>query len=274
MNFWNILFAQKHGGSSTTDFFEELFAENTKPSKIETLTGVPPLTFVSDGSNLVDWAISGNSGGVGERTKNLFELAEPQTTVYNVDFVPDKKTGKIVASGLCSSTASSQARFSFNGDERRIISESFLQNGMKFSCDGLVSGSVCGIAYYTSNDMYISEQDCEPGYSEQTIAIPETAVKFRAFVRKQQKAGAADVIFKPMLRPADTSSDFEPYGYKIPITCGGVTTNIFTQSQLMDGDVLTLADTGVNIPTTDGSNTLTVGTTVQPSSMTITYKGK
>ena len=37
------------------------------------LTGVPPLTFVSNGENLVDYRIYGASGGVGGRTENLFD---------------------------------------------------------------------------------------------------------------------------------------------------------------------------------------------------------
>ena len=36
------------------------------------LTSIPPLTFVSNGENLVDYRIDGASGGVGDRTENLF----------------------------------------------------------------------------------------------------------------------------------------------------------------------------------------------------------
>ena len=39
-------------------------------------------------------------------------------------------------------------------------------------------------------------------------------------------------------------------------------------------DEITKTGTGVEIPTTNGSNTLSVDTTVQPSEMSITYKGK
>ena len=37
------------------------------------LTGAPPLTFVSNGENLADYRIDGASGGVGDRTGNLFD---------------------------------------------------------------------------------------------------------------------------------------------------------------------------------------------------------
>lgn len=271
MNFWNILFAQKHGGSSTTDFFEKLLAENTKPSKIKTLTGVPPLTFVSDGSNIVDWSISGAAGGVGEQTKNLCEILIPNGFERNgVVATVDKNAGTITING---DTSFQSSGFSIPLDNSLNpitgISGSYTLTGCP---DG---GST------TTFDLYIYDITDSKILSPRIYSSTESATftadplhEYRVYIQLRKANIYNDVTFRPMFRAADTSSDFEPFGYKIPVTCGGVTTNIFTQSQLMDGDVLTFADTGVDIPTSNGSNTLTVGTTVQPSSMTIKFKGK
>ena len=65
-------------------------------------------------------------------------------------------------------------------------------------------------------------------------------------------------------------TEYVPYGYKIPITCGGETTNIYIgDTPLGTGQTVTGSETGVAIPTVDGQNTLSVGTTVQPSKVVI-----
>lgn len=72
-----------------------------------------------------------------------------------------------------------------------------------------------------------------------------------------------------LISGTESPDDFEPYGYKIPITCGGETTNIYLDSPLYEGDSISLSTAGVEIPTVEGENTLTVGTTVQPSAVEI-----
>ena len=69
-----------------------------------------------------------------------------------------------------------------------------------------------------------------------------------------------------------TKQDYVPY-YCIPISSGGVTTNLYIDSPLGLTDTLTYTDTGIAIPTFDGDNTITFGTTVQPSGMSAEYKG-
>jgi hypothetical protein len=263
MNFWNILFAQKHGASPTGDFFEELLAGYTKPSEVKTLTGIPPLTFVSDGSSLKNWAIFGADPGVGERTKNLIQVPSINTIDRGVKYISDSEKGIIVANRQSVGTNDSSVTFSVLLDA----------GSYRFTCNNDSS--------FTTYDAYVRDLSVtiardnpklSPGQYF-TLAEPETVT---LYFRIRPNYDAQNLIFAPMVQidTGDTNDTFEPYGYKIPVTCGGVTTTIYTQSQLMDGDVLTLADTGVDIPTTDGNNTLTVGTTVQPSNMTIVYNGK
>lgn len=59
------------------------------------------------------------------------------------------------------------------------------------------------------------------------------------------------------------------YSYKIPITCGGETTNIYLDKPLGEGESISMADTGVEISTINGENTLTVDTTIQPSKVSV-----
>ena len=74
-----------------------------------------------------------------------------------------------------------------------------------------------------------------------------------------------------MLNTGATAATFEPYGYKIPVTCGGVTTNIYIDEPLTAGETISYADTSTIIPTSMFLNTLSVGTTVQPEKVFIEY---
>ena len=53
---------------------EEMFWADYALIVEKELSGIPPLTFVSNGENLVDYRIYGSSGGVGDRTANLFDV--------------------------------------------------------------------------------------------------------------------------------------------------------------------------------------------------------
>ena len=69
----------------------------------------------------------------------------------------------------------------------------------------------------------------------------------------------------------------EPYGFKIPVTVREesgekITTNIYLNEPLAEGESISMSDTGVAIPTISGINILSVDTTVQPSRVDV--KGK
>ena len=54
---------------------------------------------------------------------------------------------------------------------------------------------------------------------------------------------------------------------------GGTTTNIYLDEPLEESESISMSDTGVSIPTINGSNTLSIGTAVQPSKVFIKYGG-
>ena len=103
MNYYKILQAKQCGNANGLTAYERQFVEYLKKIDIKTLTGVPPLTFVSDGSNLVDWSISGAAGGVGDRTKNLLDITVASGTYKsggaNLTYTIDKTAGTITLNG-------------------------------------------------------------------------------------------------------------------------------------------------------------------------------
>ena len=68
-------------------------------------------------------------------------------------------------------------------------------------------------------------------------------------------------------------SKYEPYGYKVPVVCGGTTTNIYLDEPIGANESISLSDTNINIPTFKGTNVLTVDTTVQPTNVFIKVGG-
>ena len=222
----------------------ELYYRTHKGKGSNTKTGIPPLTFVSNGDNLTDYKIFGNSGGVGDRTKNLFNI-NTATPVY------------------ISRTGSEEV-----ADQRNLTSdfisvipgESYIwkayptTNGQPWSA----------VAFYT-NGQFVSRTTVQ--VYTLTFTVPENVNSIRVGSRYMQNGG------RGQLELGTDVTSYEPYGFKIPVECGGTTTTIYTEEPILQNESISMQDTGVSIPTIEGENTLSIGTTVQPSQVYIKYGG-
>lgn len=225
----------------------EIYYRTHKDKGSNAITGVPPLTFVSNGENLVDYRIYGASGGVGDRTENLFDKDSESVSGYINDsgvLVPSPPNYLITTYDYIPVIPSTNYSYkAFNG-----------------------SGTI-RISYYTSGKVFISRQFTEnAGTTNKTAHVPPNC----GYVRLSIDNNLSQTV---LVQGNSSLSIYEPYGYKIPIVCGGTTTNIYLDGPLEESESVSLSDTGVSIPTTNGSNTLSVGTTVQPSKMYIKYGG-
>lgn len=209
------------------------------------LTGSPPLSFVSNGQPFSDYRIYGNSGGVGDRTKNLFNI-NTASPVYVAN------DGKEV-----------------EADRENLTSDSIsVTPGEKFVWKAypttqLLSWSA--VAFYMDNrfvNRIVAAQSTSLSFE-----VPDGVNRLKIGSRYLQNGGYAQ------LELGSFATDYEPYGYKIPIVCGETTTNIYLNEPLSEGESISMSDAGISIPTINGSNTLSIGTTVQPSNMYIKYGG-
>lgn len=208
------------------------------------------ITFFSNGENLIDYIIYGAAGGVGERTENLFDVANqieyyflnPNGTIeyssshatHTSDYIDVTNINFLILTGIHHTPPISK-------NSRRYI---FFNDAM-------------GIVYVGDIDWDISS----PIY----IYVPNNAKYFRF---------SYDTTFENvMLNSGHNAIPYEPYGYKIPIVCGGTTTNIYLNEPLGENESISMSDTGVSIPTINGTNILTVDTSVQPSNVYLKYKG-
>lgn len=181
-------------GFNNTGEVEAVYA-----AKRATTTGTPPLSFPSKGYDLEDFLISGNTvqdgtptpeapvdvAGCGVRTGNLFD----KTTVI---------IGKrVVANGE-------------SIDERKAHSDYIDLSGINAISVSSDIGESTNIYFYSSKtntaDSYVRGR---------TASVPQGAKYCRVNM-------SVDDINTFMLNSGSTPLQYEPYGYKLPLTCGGI----------------------------------------------------
>ena len=218
------------------------------------LTGVPPMTFVSNGENLVDYRIYGATGGVGDRTGNLFD----KNSAVIINQAPSVWTED---SHLSSSVAFCDITLSVVKNTTYTIKKG--------------AGNKLGVwAQKANNRAAILFANDNNATSCQFYSGDYTTVYVHINNRSMEGGNVSDeeLINNLMLCEGNTIPEtYEPYGYKVPIVCGGTTTNIYLNEPLGENESISMSDTGLSIPTINGSNTLNVDTAIQPNSVYIKY---
>ena len=230
---------------------EELLIEWLTTTTYKELTGVPPLTFVSNGENLVDYRIYGATGGVGDRMANLFDKDSESVA----GFINDSGAIATVPNYPMSTY-----------DYIHVLPNTYYSYKAFIVANPNESQTI-RVSYYTSRKVFISRYfEIGNGLTTETIRTPNNCFYVRLSID--------DNLENVMLWEGSSNvSVYEPYGYKVPIVCGGTTTNIYLNEPLGENESISMNDTGVSIPTINGSNTLSVDTSVQPSSVYVKYKG-
>jgi hypothetical protein len=262
------------------DYWTLLWGRKLSAAMIKTITGTLPLTFTAKGGNAVDWTISGNSGGVGERTKNSFEIIPSDQTITETGtliFATNVENGTITANGTCGSSIST-------------VKQSFMVTP-ELAGDYYFSGSFNQTSSTSTFDAYMYDLTAHAfiqkwdgttrspyikGTESQEVKLIEghsTELTFRVY----KNTTVDNLVFKPMLRPADTTPEFIPYGYQVPITISqdgesDKSYEIFIgDAPLGEGETVSKTSTGIDIELFEGENTVSTTLTNKPE-MTIKYK--
>lgn len=245
MNFYNLLKYAKTGVSSGLSEYDKQKADamtNGGGQTEKTISGIPPLSFKSDGSALSAWTITGAAGGVGDRTVNLFDADEVMHNFYIND---TDGTARAAADNDCSYYIP-------------------VKPETNYYITSIPSGRWG--AWYDENKQFIS------GITIYGVKKSPAGAKYMR-VTVNRNNNNPDFAENFMVVEGSTAPEnFVPYGYEIPITCGGTTKNVYLDAPLDTGDTVSMSDTGITITPSNGSNTLSIGTTVQPTSVSITGK--
>lgn len=206
--------------------------------------GVPPLTFESNGQPITRWSIEGSVGGVGDRTENLFDAASNDVQIST----------SIDGSGTPhSSQWFDLYTVAISPNEKYTVYGQPNTSAYEYHCFYNANGQVVG-QFKTSG-------------TTQTGTAPSTAVSLKLNIVKTAKQNVM------LIAGTFVPSDYIPYGYKIPLTCGGETVNIYLDEPLRAGDSITGSPEGIKIMTNNLMPSAAAQTIVK-SGMTLVCDGK
>lgn len=261
------------------------------PRTAKIIEGPPPITFNTSETQLEDWEIYGASGGVGISTPspNIYPpfsmssvYADYWTTdieTYNNHTVWRKTGDSIAWQGLCNVLQLDTGTYTFSVYAKSASAAAlslYISVPNQPAYDDYISGAA---TVNPISDITITNDGTWQRYSL-TFEV-ETA----GYVACRIESRDAVVLYVscPQLETGSIATRYSDYGstiYHIPVTVTGeeegetvsTTVNIPIEFPLGADDMTSRAETGIKIPTYDGENTLSVGTTVQPSRVKIWFK--
>lgn len=258
--------------------------------KRKTMESAPPLTFKGYGKNLKNYRIYGNTIS-SESVGDLIESGEHSGEYV----VPVKIEGK----NLLQNTATSQnirgITFTINGDSSVTCNGTLTPNNDY--ADLAISGVFLGDTDILENGNYtisctgseyalmiVGNSGGELGRTQTSSTEVNISGNLTWVILRVRKADPAITVYPMICRAEIADGTYEPY--QAPVT-----TNLYLPDQIkMVGDEAEYIDfmeqkqhfadgTSIDValpslPTLSGTNTLSVGTTIQPSNITITGKIK
>lgn len=245
--------------------------------------GVPPLTFESNGQPVTNWSIAGAQGGVGDKTDNHFYKTSEMEDASNwigVPFQEDnpasinyfvyyqlplhvKETLKEIGVISAKIFKKEQGEY-FNGmvvaitpQMTRTVDTNYrvLQN----------NGTELNFTQDVSDweNIYLSI-----GYGQGIIFTPAGT---------DRRAQLLNELFNnydlSIVAGSTPPNQYESYGYRIPLTCGGETVNIYLDEPLRAGDSITGSPEGIRIMTNNLMPSAAAQTIVKKG-MTFSCDGK
>lgn len=162
------------------------------------IEGVPPITFKGNGKNLIDYRIYGASGGVGDRTKNLFNY-NTVTEGYRIQW----ETGNLYQ------------------DESAIMSDYIpVEENSIYNCN--IDVYFLG---YDTNFNYLGTWNRttfvkSTGLATKQLTITEGCSYIKFFTYNTNKTPVS-ISNLTMLNEGSTELPYEPYGYKVPVVING-----------------------------------------------------
>ena len=252
-------------GVPTSDLLARLWVKKLQGYSITTITGVPPIRFRSDGSPLTAWTIAGNGQQTGTPSPDNIIIPDFCGKLVGTDWtIPITSAGQTVPVYLGEvPTVRRIKKLVLTGQEEVIYDSTYtrftiilpgclivaVRRTPAFCTHYEVIDDGRSISDVPNNSMYSHNADRRL-YIKATDYSTNDA--FKAYLAAQYAAGTPVTVWYVLDTP---------------------TTGIVNEPLCKIGDYadeLHSADAGVTIQTTRGSNTLTVDTDLQPSSMSIT----
>ena len=159
----------------------------------EEVEGVPPISFNGIGENLLDYRIDGASGGVGDRTSNLYNK-NSDNYGKNLFWTP---------SGILTSSTT-------------YYGSSIISVTPGTSINRIYTGTSAN--YFFSDDLSIKKSISKSGSQENGVAltVPDDCTKFMFNI---SNTISNDIVY--VVEGTTAPEVCEPYGYKVPVMVEG-----------------------------------------------------
>jgi hypothetical protein len=187
-------------------------------SSVQTLTGIPPLSFKADGKPLISWSMKGNGQQQGTPTPD----APIQPTFCGVRTVNlFDKNAKSTANGFMQDTMLQSDGTTLAWGVFSVSEYIPIESGAEYYISDVMNASfnAPSACFYDSSKQFLSSVVYQARYSF-GFSVPAGA----AYVRISYMNTQANAV---MLNIGSTALPYEPYGYKIPITCAGQTVPVY-----------------------------------------------
>lgn len=267
-SFYNLLkYAATGQASPDMTYYDRMRASTLMGGAIKTLTGVPPLSFRANGKPLVSWSVLGNRQQNGTPTPDTPIMptfcGKLSGTDWTIPIISAGQTQNVYLGEV--QTVRRIKKLVLTGEEdwstqyvgpNRAVSirkdELPLAPNMQVGTLNILSTHFKSIGDVSQLD--IGKMASGRSYLNFDYDGINNVTNFKQWLASQYAAGTPVTIWYVLETP---------------------TTGIVNEPLAKIGDYadeLHSEDAGVTIPTVRGSNTLTVDTNLQPSSMTITYR--
>lgn len=233
-----------------------------------TLEGTLPLTFNSNGDDLTNWIIWGNTGGVGTVSSNLFD-STLSNDHYSTNGIKDGTDDNYISSDiLIPCEPNTEYSFSIHTTSENNCSNvpvtiyEYRANG------NMVMRSIKRITTVSADDTINTKVTWTTGAYTVSLRFMLTITNFKTDLN-------LSTVPDFMFYTGSTKKPYEPAGGIPVVISNGTSTkrvNIPVTAPVGKGNTISKQTSGISIPTFSGENTITVTSAVTPEKMKIQYK--
>lgn len=225
MNFYNVLMKKQEGVSHFERLFMKYRAGGGATEK--ELEGVPPLTFNANGEPLISWTIYGNMQQTG--TPSPSSIIMPDETGDKTANLLEKLT-----LGYTLNQSGEPVQYTVEGGISRMatITPINVTNLTSITLSYEKAPSYSGFCMYsTFNGSTLIERVAQK-ISPCTIDVSNATSLYISIYAGSTDVNVTSMISNVMLNTGSTALPYQPYGFKLPVQCGGVVTPVYTAEPL------------------------------------------
>jgi hypothetical protein len=212
-SFYNLLkYAATGIASPDMTYYDKMRASTLMGGAVQTLTGIPPLSFKADGKPLISWSMKGNTQQTG--TPSPDNIIMPEFCGVRTGNLADLILGK--APRLSDGTL-----VTFAGLTCEYVPITSMRDTFSLTFDKPESTKRF-YAFFYSGDTLLNTKDLNYGTTITTYGVSSAVDRMRIRIDY-----GGTTVSNVMLVKGSTALPYEPYGYKIPITCAGQTVPVY-----------------------------------------------